>query len=68
MSTYKPFLPISVTVGGVPAFVQLFGLNPNQVGVTQVKITVPAAMAAGPQPVVVTVNGVASPPATLTVQ
>jgi uncharacterized protein (TIGR03437 family) len=37
------------------------------VGVTQINVQVPNNIAAGAQAVVVTVDGVASPPATLTI-
>ncbi len=60
--------PVSVTVGGVEAFLQYAGLAPNLVGVAQLNIVVPASVPAGPQPVVVTAGGVASAPATITVQ
>jgi uncharacterized protein (TIGR03437 family) len=66
--TYSPLLPLSVTVGGEPVFLQAVGLNPGQVGVTQVKFTLPASVPAGVQPVVVTVGGVSSPPVNVTVQ
>ncbi len=63
----KPRAPLMVTVGGVKADVSFAG-NPGLVGVTQVTFTVPANTPAGSQPVVVTVSGVASAPATLNVE
>jgi uncharacterized protein (TIGR03437 family) len=63
----KPRLPVSVTVGGVQAQVAFIG-NPWLVGVTQVNFNVPANAPTGAQPVVVTVGGVSSAPATLNVQ
>jgi uncharacterized protein (TIGR03437 family) len=63
----KPRAPLTVTVGGVKADVAFAG-NPWLVGVTQVNFTVPANAPTGAQPVVVTVGGVASAPATLNVQ
>jgi uncharacterized protein (TIGR03437 family) len=66
--TYKPLLPVSVTVGGAPAFIQSISLAPNQFGVTQVRFTLPISVAPGVQPVVVTVGGVASPPVNVTVK
>ncbi len=54
----KPILPLSVTVGGVPAFLQFFGLPSGILGTTQVNFTVPASLAPGTYPVVVTVGGV----------
>jgi uncharacterized protein (TIGR03437 family) len=56
-----PALPVSVTVGGVPATIQFIGI-PYLVGVTQINFSVPAGVPPGPQPVVVTVGGVSSPP------
>jgi uncharacterized protein (TIGR03437 family) len=67
-TAYQPMLPLSVTVGGAPAFLQGVGLNPGQFGVTQVKFTLPASVPAGVQPVIVTVGGVSSPPVNVTVQ
>jgi len=64
----KPVLPVSVTVGGVPAFVQIAVLSPNRIGTAQITFTIPAETAAGPQPVVVTVGKASSPAATITVQ
>jgi uncharacterized protein (TIGR03437 family) len=61
-------LPLSVTVGGIPAIVQFEGLAPSTVGTAQVNFYVPASLASGPQPVVVTVGGAASPPVNVTVQ
>jgi len=63
----KPVLPFSVTVGGLPAFLQFVGVAPGLLGAAQVNFTVPASVPPGPQPVVVTVGGVASPPVNLTV-
>ncbi len=60
-------LPFSVTVGGVPAFLEFVGITPGVVGLTQVNFMVPASVAPGVQPVVVTVNGVSSPPVNITV-
>ena len=63
----KPVLPLSVTVGGTPAFLLFYGLPSGTLGTTQVNFTVPATLAPGIYPVVVTVNGVQSPPLNLTV-
>jgi uncharacterized protein (TIGR03437 family) len=65
---FKPVLPVSVTVGGVPVFVQLAALVPLQHSLMQVDFIVPASVPPGPQPIVVTAGGVASPAATITVQ
>jgi uncharacterized protein (TIGR03437 family) len=54
-------------VGGVPATIDFIGIPNWGVGVTQINFTVPAGVPLGPQPVVVTIGGVASPPVTLTV-
>jgi uncharacterized protein (TIGR03437 family) len=64
----KPSLPLSVTVGGVPAFLQSYGLTSGYLGMTQVSFTVPASLTPGTYPVVVTVGGVSSPSVSLTVQ
>jgi uncharacterized protein (TIGR03437 family) len=62
-----PLLPLSVTVGGTPALVQFAGLTPGVVGLIQVNFLVPQSVGPGTQPVVVTVNGVASAPANIAV-
>jgi uncharacterized protein (TIGR03437 family) len=59
-------LPVTVTVGGVPAAVAFSG-NVQFVGVSQLNFTVPGTPS-GVQPVVVTVGGVASKPVDLTIQ
>ena len=52
-----PVLAVSVTVGGVDAPVVYRGSAPGLVsGVMQVNVTIPTSIAAGPQPVVVTVG------------
>jgi uncharacterized protein (TIGR03437 family) len=63
----RPVLPLGVTVGGVQALVSFYGLTPGVVGLTQVNYLIPAGVAPGPQPVVVTVGGVASQAATIEV-
>ncbi len=63
----RPVQPISVTVGGQQALISFYGITPGVVGMTQVNYLVPAGVAPGPQPVVVTVGGVASQTATLEV-
>jgi uncharacterized protein (TIGR03437 family) len=64
-----PRLPVTVTVGGVPAETPFLfiGVPTWSVGVTQINFVVPPGAPLGPQPVVVTVGGVPSAPATLTV-
>jgi uncharacterized protein (TIGR03437 family) len=63
----KPRLPVTVTVANEAATVDFIGIPPGLVGVTQINYEVPADAPLGAQPVVVTVGGVASPPANLTV-
>jgi uncharacterized protein (TIGR03437 family) len=62
-----PLLPLAVTVGGLPALIQFAGTSAGIVGLTQVNFVVPATVAAGVQPVVVTVGGAASQAANLMV-
>ena len=62
-----PRLPVTVTVGSMPAAVSFAGVPSWSVGVTQVNFTIPKNAPLGVQPVVVTVGGVASPAANLTV-
>ena len=54
----RPRLPVTVTVGGLPATVSFAGTPIGLVGISQVNFTVPAATPLGSQPVVVTVGGV----------
>jgi uncharacterized protein (TIGR03437 family) len=63
----QPALPLTVTVGGVAAVTTFAGIPPGVAGVTQVNFVIPNGAGAGVQPVVVTVGGVASQPANLTV-
>lgn len=63
----QTLLPLTVTVGSQPATVKFAGATYGLVGVVQINFVVPANLPAGPQNVVVTVGGVASPPATITV-
>jgi uncharacterized protein (TIGR03437 family) len=60
-------LPVTVTVGGLPATVTFAGTPIGLVGISQVNFTVPAATPLGVQPVIVTVGGVRSQTARLTV-
>ncbi|MBZ5592251.1 MAG: S8 family serine peptidase [Acidobacteriia bacterium] len=57
-----------VTIGGQPAFVQFSGLAPSYSGLYQVNVTIPSGVSPGIQPVVLKINGVASPTANLPVQ
>lgn len=63
----QPQLPVSLTVGGMPATINFIGIPSGLVGVTQINFTVPAGIAPGVQPVVVTVGSASSPPATMTI-
>jgi uncharacterized protein (TIGR03437 family) len=63
----KPVLPVSVTVGGVPVFIQYVGLGPGQIGTTQINFLVPPTLLPGQQPVVVKIGGVSSPPVLINV-
>jgi uncharacterized protein (TIGR03437 family) len=63
----KPNLPVTLSVAGQPATIAFYGIPPGLVGVTQINYVVPAATPVGVQPVVVTVGGVPSQPANLTV-
>ncbi len=59
-------LPNSATVGGVNAIVSFMGAAPGLVGVGQANITIPA-LTSGDYPLVLTIGGVASAPATISV-
>jgi uncharacterized protein (TIGR03437 family) len=64
---YKPALPFTLTIGGGPAFLTSYGIAAGAYGVTTMNVTIPASAPAGPQPVVVTVGGVLSPPVNVTI-
>ncbi len=63
----KPTQNVTVTVGGISAPIQFIGIPSGLAGVTQINYQVPANAPLGGQPVIVTVGGVASQAATLTV-
>jgi uncharacterized protein (TIGR03437 family) len=63
----KPRLPVTMKVGGVDAKILFVGVPPGLAGVTQINFTVPTDAPVGDQPVVITVGGVDSPPAKLTI-
>jgi uncharacterized protein (TIGR03437 family) len=63
----QPGLPVTLSVGGVPATLNFVGMPTWAVGTTQINFTIPANAPLGPQPVVVTVGGVDSAPVTLNV-
>jgi uncharacterized protein (TIGR03437 family) len=58
---------LTVTIGGEPAKVVFNGIVPGLIGVTQVNFTIPGDLAAGMQPVMVSVGGVSSAPVNLNV-
>jgi uncharacterized protein (TIGR03437 family) len=64
----KPQLPVTLTVANIPAQIVFIGIVPGVVGATQINYLIPPNAPIGVQPVVVTVGGVASPPASITVQ
>jgi uncharacterized protein (TIGR03437 family) len=64
----QPLLPFAVTVGGVEAFLEFVGIPSGEVGITRVDFLVPQSVPVGVQSVVVTVNGIASPPVNITVE
>jgi uncharacterized protein (TIGR03437 family) len=57
-----------VTIGGVSSTVSFSGLAPDFVGLNQVNVVVPPGLASGNQPVILKINGAASPPVLLPVQ
>ena len=64
----KPAYAAAVTVAGLQAPIQFIGITPGLVGVMQINFQVPAGVAIGTQPVVVTINGISSAVASLTVR
>jgi uncharacterized protein (TIGR03437 family) len=62
-----PCLPLSITVGGAAALIQFDGQAPGKFGTTQVNFIVPPETPVGDTVVIVTVGGVASPPAHINV-
>src|SRR5262249_19764130 len=58
---------VSVSIGGHPADMAFAGLTPSFVGLTQVNLQIPI-LAPGTYPLVVTVNGIASNSALITVK
>ncbi len=65
--TYKTALPFTLTIAGMPVSLTSYGIAQGDVGVTTMNFIVPASVPAGPQPVVVTVDGIASPTVTMNV-
>jgi uncharacterized protein (TIGR03437 family) len=48
-------------LGGKPVAVSYAGLSPDSAGLYQINFTVPSGLAAGNQPLVLTVDGISSP-------
>jgi uncharacterized protein (TIGR03437 family) len=63
----QSILPASMTIGGQAAQILFDGIPYGLVGVTQINFVVPAGLAPGPQPVVITVGTASSKPATFTI-
>ena len=63
----KPVQTVAMTIAGQPVTILFDGIPSGFVGVTQVNFQVPADAPLGSQQVVVTVGGVASAPANLTI-
>jgi uncharacterized protein (TIGR03437 family) len=63
----QPALPVAVTVGGVPAQIVFAGVPSGLAGASQINFTIPETAPTGVQPVIVSVAGVSSPAASLTV-
>lgn len=59
--------PLTVTVGGKTAALTFAGIPPGEVGAAQINYQIPSGIAPGVQPVVVTIGGVASAPAMITI-
>jgi uncharacterized protein (TIGR03437 family) len=57
----RPILPVTATVGGLPATVIYAGSAPGFVtGVMQVNVQIPANAASGAQPLIITVGNTPS--------
>ena len=66
-TTYYTANPVTVTINNASASVYATALAPGFAGLYQVVVTVPANTPNGDFPLVATINGVSSPPLTLTV-
>jgi uncharacterized protein (TIGR03437 family) len=62
-----PLQATAVTIGGAAAAIDFEGIPTALVGVTQINLRIPTTAPLGLQPVVVTIGGIASAPATITV-
>ena len=63
----KPVQPTSVTIGGATANIDFIGIPSGLAGVTQINVQVPTGISTGAQAVVVTVGGIASAAARITI-
>ncbi len=63
----QPAQTTIMTVGGFGALIDFIGVPPGLVGVIQINFQVPSGVGIGPQPVVVTIGGVAGPAAILSI-
>ena len=63
----QPLLPVTVTVGGAIAQIAFAGIPSGLAGATQINFVIPDNAPLGVQPVVVTVGGIASTAADITV-
>jgi uncharacterized protein (TIGR03437 family) len=63
----QPSQPATVTVGGAEAQIQFIGITPGLAGVVQINFVVPSSIPTGSANVVVSIGGVPSQSATLTV-
>jgi uncharacterized protein (TIGR03437 family) len=63
----RPQLPLTVTVGGLPAQIQFIGIPWGSVGVVQVNYQIPAGVPLGTNSVMVQIGNVVSAPATVTI-
>jgi uncharacterized protein (TIGR03437 family) len=62
-----PAQPTTVKIDGITASIDFIGIPEGLVGVTQINVQVPNGIPTGVQSVVVTVDGVASAPGTITI-
>jgi uncharacterized protein (TIGR03437 family) len=62
-----PVQKLSVSVGGVTGVIEFAGIPSTLVGVMQINLRIPATAPLGTQPVIVTIGGIASAPANITV-
>jgi uncharacterized protein (TIGR03437 family) len=60
--------PAQAKIGGIAAEIQFLGLAPGLVGVSQMNLLIPEDVAAGEQPLEVSIGGVAANTSTLSVQ